>query len=331
MRLLLIGASGYLGARVHRAAVAAGIDVVTVGRGRAAAGERHLVLDLAAAGPAVVAAAIAAVDPDVVVNCAGATSGDLATLTAANIDAPANLVAALLSVRSTARLVHLGSAAEYGRGPAGPVREDEPARPLSPYGVTKLAGTRLVELGRTAGLPATVLRVFNPVGPGAPAHTLPGRAASELARAIRANDAARMDGPAVARMDGPAVARMDVPGVAHPDGPAVVRLGGLDAVRDFVDIDDVAGAVLAAATGPVPAQGVLNVGSGTAVSARELVGTLVDVAGARVRIEEGGGASARSADVPWQQADIAAATAAWGWRPSTPLAVSLAGLWRQAS
>ena len=56
----------------------------------------------------------------------------------------------------------------------------------------------------------------------------------------------------------------------------VVRLGGLDAVRDFVDVDDVAAAVIAAATCPLPAHGVVNVGSGTAVSARELVGTLVD-------------------------------------------------------
>jgi nucleoside-diphosphate-sugar epimerase len=297
MRALVIGASGYLGARVHRAAVAAGLEVVTAGRRPVAGPGRHVPLDLAW-GVDAVGAVLAGVAPDVVVNCAGATSGDLAALTAANVDGPATLVTALLG--SPARLVHLGSAAEYGRGPGEvPVREDEPARPLSPYGATKLAGTRLVELGRAAGLPAVVLRVFNPVGPGAPGHTLPGRAVSELARAVREDN--------------------------------VVRLGGLDAVRDFVDVDDVAAAVLAAATGPLPAHGVVNVGSGTAMSARELVGTLVDVAGARVGIEEGGGGSARSADVPWQQADIAAATAAWGWRPRRSLAESLEGLWGRAA
>jgi NDP-hexose 4-ketoreductase len=299
MRALLVGASGYLGTRVHRAATAAGIEVVTAGR---RAGQ--VALDLAG-GPDAVGAVIAGVRPDVVLNCSGATSGDLATLTAANVDGPAALVTALLRMRpgpsgAAVRLVHLGSAAEYGRGPGEfPVREDEPARPLSPYGVTKLAGTRLVQLGREAGLSAVVLRVFNPVGPGAPGHTLPGRAASELLRAVREND--------------------------------VVRLGGLDAVRDFVDADDVAAAVLAAATGPVLGDGIVNVGSGTAVPARELVRTLVDVSGARVHIEEGAGGSARSADVPWQQADITAATAAWDWRPRTPLAVSLEGLWRQAA
>lgn len=311
MRALVVGASGYLGARVHRALADAGIDVVPAGR-RGSAREfasahmsggvrrgrpaRGCELDLTAGADAV-GAVLARVAPDVVVNCAGATSGDLATLTAGNVDGPAALVTALL--RAPVRLVHLGSAAEYGRGPAGPVREDEPARPLSPYGVTKLAGTRLVELGRSAGLPAVVLRVFNPVGPGAPRHTLPGRAASELVRAVREHD--------------------------------VVRLGGLSAVRDFVDADDVAAAVLAAATGSLPAPGVVNVGSGTALPARELVRTLVDVAGVRVRVEEGDAGSARSADVPWQQADVTAATAAWGWRPRRSLAESLEGLWRAAA
>jgi len=295
MRALLIGASGYLGGRVHRAADAAGIEVVPAGR---QAADGRVVLDLTA-GPDAVGAVLTRVAPDVVLNCSGATSGDLPALVAANVDGPAALVTALLRLPSPVRLVHLGSAAEYGRGPGEvPVREDERARPLSPYGATKLAGTRIVELARAAGLPAVVLRVFNPVGPGAPGHTLPGRAAAELARAVRERDA--------------------------------VRLGGLDAVRDFVDADDVAAAVLAAAVGPLPAHGVVNVGSGTALPARELVRTLVDVSGARVRVEEGGGGSARSADVPWQQADISTATTAWDWRPRTPLAASLEGLWRAA-
>jgi hypothetical protein len=35
--------------------------------------------------------------------------------------------------------------------------------------------------------------------------------------------------------------------------------------------------------------------------------------------------------VPWQQADIAAAAAAWDWRPRRSLADSLEGLWRRAA
>ena len=295
MRALLIGATGYLGAHVRSAAAATGVEVITAGR--QPAGGRHVVLDLARDPQALVEAVLAELAPDVVVNCAGATTGDAEALSAGNIEVPATLVAAMTAGGRDMRLVHLGSAAEYGRGtPLVPVAEDTPARPLGLYGATKLGGTRLVQLARTAGLPAVVLRVFNPVGPGAPAHSLPGRAAAEVARAIAENDR--------------------------------VRLGGLDAVRDFVDAGDVARAVLAAAVGPVPRQGLLNVASGRAVSARELVHGLVDIAGVTVAIDEGEAGSARSADVAWQQADVSAALAALDWQPCTPLEVSLKELWR---
>ena len=121
--------------------------------------------------------------------------------------------------------MHLGSAAEYGPGePGTAVAESAPPRPASAYGATKLAGTRLVELGRAAGLDAVVLRVFNPVGPGAPDGILPGRLVSEFRRALA-------------------------------DG-SEVQLGPLDAVRDFVDARDVADAVIAAAlAGRAPGRG----------------------------------------------------------------------------
>src|SRR5206468_1837433 len=80
---------------------------------------------------------------------------------------------------------------------------------------TKLAGTCLVRTARAAGLDAVVLRVFNAVGAGMPANTLPGRVAAQLRTALR--------------------------------GGGEVRLGSLDTVRDFVDIRDIADAALAAA------------------------------------------------------------------------------------
>ena len=107
------------------------------------------------------------------------------------------------------------------------------------YGVTKLAGTRLVELAAAAGLDAVVLRVFNPVGPGAP----------------------------VSQPAWPARGRA-APGAR--DGTEV-RLGPLDTVRDFVDPRDVADAVLAAVAAPALPRPVLNVGSGRGVPVRAMV------------------------------------------------------------
>lgn len=306
MRILITGASSYLGGHLRQAAAAAGHTVLTSGRDAG----WSLRLDLAADSPERVVALLAAAAPDVVVNCAGATSGGADVLAAANITAVHTLVSALLALpdsgprlagtRLSPRLVHIGSAAEYGlaagggAGGAGPVPEDAAPRPAGLYGATKLGGTRLVELARAAGLDAVVLRVFNVVGAGAPENTLPGTAAARL----------RQLGPG-----------------------GSLKLGPLDAVRDFVDARDVADAVLAATVRPALPHGVVNIGSGTAVTARDLVRQLVSVAGLDVTVHEDGPGSERPAGGSWQGADIARAAVDLGWRPRRDLTESVRDLW----
>lgn len=296
MRLLILGASGFLGGHVWRQATLAGADVVTAGRAPLPGSPAHHRLDLAGGDPDPVAEVIASVAPDAVANCAGATAGPPDALAAANITGPATLIRAMQLAGTRARLVHLGSAAEYGGAePPDPIDESAPPRPGAMYGVTKLAGTRLVELGRAAGLDAVALRVFNPVGAGAPDGSLPGRVAVQLHRALATGDD--------------------------------VRLGPLDAVRDFVDARDVAAAVLAAAAAPALPHAVINVGSGTGVPARTLVKELIAVAGYDGPVHEDSAGSARSGDWDWQQAGIGRARADLGWRPRRDLASSVADLW----
>ncbi|MEU9841004.1 NAD(P)-dependent oxidoreductase [Actinomadura sp. NPDC048032] len=288
-RILLVGATGFVGRHVRARAAAAGFDVVAAGRSPGLGG---LPLDLTA-GPGDVAAAVRRVAPDVVVNCAGVTHGSPAELVRGNVVAVANLLAGVAAAPGPVRLVHLGSAAEYGHVEQGtPVSELAPPRPLGPYGVTKLAGTELV---RAAGLDAVVLRVFNPVGPGAPGTTLAGRLAAELRRAAGAGE----------------------------DG----RVGPLDASRDLVDVRDVADAVVAAVRAPGALPAVLNVGSGRATPLRDMAALLLRVTGARSRVLESAAGSDRSAGVAWQRADIGAAGRALGWTPATDLTTSLRDLW----
>jgi NDP-hexose 4-ketoreductase len=296
MRLMVIGASGFLGRHVWLQARAAGMEVVTAGRSPLPGSPRHRPADLAGEDPARIASMLAEVAPGAVVNCAGATAGAPGALAAANVNGTYTLVTAMLLAGLPARLVHLGSAAEYGRAEPGvPVAEGAPARPAGVYGATKLAGTRLVELARTAGLDGVVLRVFNPVGPGAPQSSLPGRLAAELHRA-------RADGTGV-------------------------RVGPLDTVRDFVDARDVADAVLAAATAPALPHPVINIGSGRWVPVRAMVKELVAASGSTVTVHEDAPGPGRSADIPWQQADITRALEDLAWRPRRGLTVSLADLW----
>ena len=296
MRLLVIGASGFLGRHVWQQAAAAGVTVVTAGRAGLPGSPEHLQLDLATGDPAGLAVLIASAAPDAVANCAGATSGDPEVLAAANVTGAYALVRAMLQAGTPARLVHLGSAAEYGRvEPGDAVDESAPPRPAAAYGATKLGGTRLVELGRAAGLDAVVLRVFNPVGAGAPGSGLPGRVAAQLRQALA--------------------------------GGGDVQLGPLDAVRDFVDARDVAAAVLAAAAAPALPHPVINVGSGTGVLTRTLVKELIGISGYAGPVHEDAPGSARSGDLLWQQADIARARLDLGWQPRHDLAASLADLW----
>ncbi|WP_405939381.1 NAD(P)-dependent oxidoreductase [Streptomyces sp. NBC_00726] len=291
MRILVLGSTGYLGAHVaERLGALKDAWVLTGGRSPAA-GVR---VDLATDSADRLAKTLASAAPDAVVNCAGATGGDPVTLAEANARGPAVLCEAMALACPSARLVHFGSAAEYGPGTDRiPTAESAATRPLGAYGATKLAGTVTVS---ASALDALVLRVGNPVGPGAPPGGLPGR----VVRLLRE---------------------------AGPDPAAVLRLGDLSAYRDFVDVRDVARAVERAVTAPGPLPRVLNIGGGGAVPVRELVHTLADIAGFAGRVEERGAGSARSGQVSWQCSDISAAGAALGWRPSYALRESLAALW----
>ncbi|WP_199547936.1 NAD(P)-dependent oxidoreductase [Streptomyces sp. N35] len=290
MRVLILGAGGFLGRHTaERLRALPGVRLLVGGRSP----DADVTLDLTA-DPALLTDAVYAAAPDAVVNCAGLVAGSAVRLTDLNARGPAALCEALQEAAPSARLVHFGSAGEYGpTATRVPVAEDAPTRPQTPYGATKLAGTVAVA---AAGLDAVVLRVFNPVGPGAPTAGLPGRLAAELLR-------------------------------AGPGG--AVRVGDLSAYRDFVDARDVAEAVALAVCAPGPLPAVLNIGSGRATPVRELAHRFVEVSGHSGPLEETGDGSARSGAVSWSCADIGAARAALGWQPRRMLAESVTDHWHE--
>ena len=152
---------------------------------------------------------------------------------------------------SPAHLVHLGSAAEYGPSTElAPAHETSVARPVSDYGTTKLAATEMIcQAVEDDQVSATVLRVFNVIGAGNPTSTLVGQAVRDFRKAVQA-------------------------------GSPSVTFGSLDGGRDFIDVRDVARAVLAASR-PNHSTGwptVVNVGRGIPVSSRWVVHRLARIA-----------------------------------------------------
>lgn len=290
-RVLLFGATGFLGRWVRaQLAVDSRVGSLTC-PGRAQ-------LDLLDAGVPEVASMIESVRPDLVLNCVGRLTGGPVELLRGNAGVVATLVEAMAAVAPRARLVRLGSAAEYGVAEHGlSISEDDPARPVSTYGVSHLAGTGIVE---SAEISAVSLRVFNPVGPGISAQSVLGRAVALMRAAVA-------------------------------DGSPAVELGPLGALRDFVDVRDVAAAVVAAGFADSLDGRVFNVGSGQAVAVREPVMMLARGAGYAGEVRESAPASVRSPSVGWSRADLGRARRQLGWEPRYSLATSVKEMWCEPS
>ncbi|MFD6619290.1 NAD-dependent epimerase/dehydratase family protein [Streptomyces albidoflavus] len=288
-RVVVLGATGFVGRHVADACAAAGHDVLGVSRSASrATGRAAARLDLAAATVGDLADFLAAHRPDVLVNAAGTVwQADEQRMRELNDAFVHRLVTALAEHARPVRLVHLGTVHEYGPASVGI------------YGRTKLRGTRQVLAASRDGLDAVTLRLANAFGPGAPSRSLLGKVAGELIR---------QDEPA-------------------PSGREL-RLAPLTAHRDFVDVRDVADAALAAAVAPQDTMRgrIIEIGRGQAVSVRLLVRKLIDLSGLAVRLVEDQRPDGARVGAEWQRTDITTARRLLAWCPSRTLDESLRDL-----
>ena len=297
--VLLLGAAGFIGQAVRRELRDRTVEVVGAGRSDAS-GVRYRI-DLGTAGQHELDKVISAVDPVAVINCTGATHGTTEDLTIGNVVAVHALLSSLAWSAPTARLIQLGSSAEYGPAPEGTsITEQATPRPGGGYGHTKLAGSALTLRARTDGFDASVLRIFNLTGPGSPPSTLVGRTLDQI----------RTTGKVV--------------------------LGPLETWRDFIDVRDVARAIADAALAERQLPPVLNIGRGEAVLSRDVVTGLIEASGTGAPLteettEHAGYAGSSAATVHWQRADISAAAEHLGWRPAIGVPESLHDTWQHAT
>ncbi|WP_327638927.1 NAD-dependent epimerase/dehydratase family protein [Kribbella sp. NBC_00482] len=289
-RVMVFGAGGFLGARICALLADRGVEYRALSRTRS---EPHRRCDLTVMHPYALDTQIGMYKPTVIVNAVGATLGEPADLVRANVIAVEALLGSVRDHAGHARFVQLGSAAEYGGGPHGTsLSEDSAPRPLGPYGITKLAGSELVLRAQRAGADAVVLRIFDVIGPGAPDSTLTGR----VIRDLRSRH--------------------------------LIEVGSLDVWRDFVDVRDVAEAVLAVALADGKLPPVLNVGTGRATLARDVAGQLFELSGQPATIVDDT-EQETALGAPWQQADTTLIGNALGWSPKIALEQSLADSWAE--
>lgn len=284
-RVLVTGASGFLGSRLVERLVAVGADVHAVSRRRATpAGTAVSWSRLDLADPTATVRLIDSVQPEVVYHLAGEVTGarDVGLVLPvfhSNLQSTVNLLATVVE-RCPAQVVLAGSLEEAGIGEAG-------CAPSSPYAVAKWASTGYARMFSDLwGLPITTLRISMAYGPGQ-------RDRSKL-----------------------------VPYVIESllDGNAPELTSGGRKV-DWVYVDDVVEAFLAAGQEP-GFSGVMDIGSGSSVSIRDVVGLITRLL--NIGIEPGFGALR---DRPLDRdrlADISVAREAIGWKPTVGLEQGLA-------
>jgi nucleoside-diphosphate-sugar epimerase len=259
LRVVVTGARGFLGSQIAGAlSRRADIELVRFVRpdARARGGDSHDVgVDLTDEKDT--GAAFRAVKPDAVVHAAGLVHGTPSQLFRANTVTAVVVADAILKECPTAIVTALGSAAEYGRPVDGePLSERDPCRPVTPYGHAKLAASKYLMAAAERGLRCNVIRVFNPVG--------------------EVNSQQQVIGAFIAK----AAALIDAPS-------RIIRLGRLDAVRDFVALDDVLTLVVRLVEDRVSGE-LVNACSGQGQRVRDLVRFLIAISKRDYTVEEQG-------------------------------------------
>ncbi len=194
------------------------------------------------------------------------------------------------------RVVFASSGAIYGAQETQPLREDMLPNPGSPYAVSKLAAEYYIRtIGRLWGIETVSLRIFNAYGPHQPlppAH--PPVIPNFLHHAVNGGTL-----------------------VVHGDGAQT---------RDFVYIDDVVDALIAAATAPYVDGEVINVGSGREMAIGDLARLILELTRSRAQILYN---PERDPGVRRMRADLTKARKLLGYQPRVSLEEGLQRILRE--
>jgi nucleoside-diphosphate-sugar epimerase len=209
-----------------------------------------------------------------------------ATYTQLNVLATQHLLEACTQLPALMRFVFASSSSVYGNVTSLPVSEEVTPRPVSPYGVTKLAAEHLCLLYHANfGLPVVALRYFTVYG----ARQRPDMAFHRFIRAAFAGE----------------------PLTIHDDGLQT---------RDFTHVSDVVRANLLAAQHDVAIGRVYNIAGGSRVTVRHVLTMLEEEIGREFRVSYG---PAQAGDVRDTYAGITRARRDLGYEPAVDLASGL--------
>ncbi|HEX7321205.1 MAG TPA: GDP-mannose 4,6-dehydratase [bacterium] len=220
-----------------------------------------------------------------------------------NVIGEINLMETVKDLKLKSRIHVAGSSEEYGMVLPSevPITEENPLRPLSPYGVSKVAQDLLgYQYFKSYHLHVVRTRAFNHTGPRRGDVFVTSNFAKQIVEIEK--------------------------GLREP----VIKVGNLDAVRDFLDVRDVARAYfLSLAKGE--AGEVYNIASGKGYKIKEVLDKLLALSKAKVKVEQDP-ERLRPSDVELLIGSAEKFKTATGWQPQIPFDTTLRDLldyWRE--
>lgn len=291
MRVLVTGAGGFVGRHLCEHLAAQDDQVIPLGWPASSAQDGAKAVDVTDAQA--VRDAVEAARPDAVVHLAGVSSvaashRDPPRTFAANALGAVHVLAAVQQVAPLARVLLVGSSEMYGAlEPGSRATEDSPLRPVSPYASSKVAAEVAgFQFHRGRSVAVISARPFNHVGRGQRIDFVVPSFADQIASIRR--------------------------GRTSP----VLRVGNLEAVRDFSHVGDVVEAYRFLLHRGEPGQA-YNVCSGEGRSIRSVLERMIELAGVEVSVEVDP-SRLRPNELPYLVGDPGKLKRL-GWRPSRSL------------
>jgi len=185
--------------------------------------------------------ALETVAPDFVVHSAATFTNDFDDAYATNVESSRQILEHIKAASLPARILLIGSAAEYGvvRAEDNPINENRALYPVSTYGLTKAWQTQLAGVFHSQGVDVVVARVFNLRGLGLSTRLFVGRISEQIDEILQGRR-------------------------------TKVEVGSLSATRDYLMIDAAAKQIAAILVFGESGQ-VYHVGSGVPITMRELL------------------------------------------------------------
>jgi len=294
--ILITGISGFVGSHLSEKLLALGADVHGIIRRRSNAENIAAVKDKLKLHNGDISDAhsttsiVREVQPSVVFHLAAQSfvplswQAPLETIST-NITGTLNVLEAIRKVDTVHRMQFAGTSEEYGfvRPEESPITEKNELRPLSPYGVSKVACDMMCfQYAHSYKIPVIRTRAFNHVGP-------------------RCQDVA------------PSNFACQIAKIAAGKQPPVVKVGNLEAVRDFTDVRDMTTAYMLAIE-KCDVNEPYNIGSGKGWKMSEMLDLLIKISGVKIKIEQDP-ARMRPSDVMSLVCDSTKFRKKTGWAP----------------